>query len=433
MTATGDAFSSSNGRASAWGPLLFVPTAYFLQGLPYNVVTGTSQLLLQDLGVEKAAINVALGSMLLVWSLKPLWAPLVDGVGTKRAWTLGTQALGTALLVALGLLSALPGGEVLRPAVLVLWGMALVSATHDIALDGFYMLALEPRMQALLAGLRTAAWRLSLVFATGALVAGVGALRSRLGYTVPESWRAGLLAAAALMGALTLLHALLLPRPAADRPAPRAGALGLWLEGFGSYFRQPGALRLVGFILLSRLAETLLTAMAKLFLRDPVDKGGMGLSLEEVGLVYGTIGVVALLSGGVLGGAAVARWGLRRTVWPLGLVMHLPDALFLFLAWRHADCPLWLTGALVGGEQLGFGLGSGAFAVVLLRAARPPFRTTHYAISTGIMTLGVSAATLASGYLQLRLGYVGYFGLVCALAVPSFAAIALLRGVPLEE
>jgi PAT family beta-lactamase induction signal transducer AmpG len=446
--------------------LLWVPTAYFLQGLPYNVVTSTAQLYLQDLGVEKTRINVALGSMLLVWSLKPLWAPLVDAVGRKRFWVLGMQLAGAALLALLALGARLPPDRVLPAATALLWAVSVVSATHDIALDGFYMLALDERAQAALSGLRVAAWRLSLIFAGGGLVAGVGALRARLGWGVAQSWTAGLLLCAAITAALALLHAALFPRPPGDRPAgeERSEAAGVvggdearaaggagregrnasgggraldlvdgFLRGFLSYLRQPGAARLVAFIVLARTAEALLGAMARLFLRDPPAKGGLGLSLEEVGLVYGTVGVIALLAGGVLGGVIVARAGLRRSLLPLFLALNAPDLAYVYLANAGPGVPLGLVAALVGLEQLGYGLGSGAFAVVLLRAARPPFQTTHYAISTGVMTLTVSLATLASGWAQERLGYAGYFALVCAAAVPSVLSVRLLGSVLGEE
>ncbi|GIW71000.1 MAG: MFS transporter [Planctomycetota bacterium] len=438
--------------ARAWA---FVPTAYFVQGLPYNAVTQTMQLSLQDYGIDKALINTALGAVLLVWSLKMAWAPLVDGVLTKRTWTVATQLLGGAVLGALGLLADRPPEAFLAVAVGAMAVAALLSATHDIALDGYYMLALDPRQQAFFVGVRAAAWRLALVFATGALVWLVGlaqeqppaagtvpaawrqVLRAVLGLPGPgagvvASWRWGWMACAALMIGLGLYHALVLPRPAADRPAARGGPMAAFGPAFRSYLRQPGLVRLLAFILLYRFAEVLLAAMAKLFLRDPPAAGGMGLDLQQVGLVYGTVGVVGLVLGGVLGGAAVARWGIARTLWPLALAMNAPDVVYLYLAWRP-ETPLGVVAALVGLEQLGYGMGFSAFLVVLLRAARPPYQTTHYAISTGIMGLGLMVPTALSGWLQAGLGYSGYFALVCALAIPCLLTVEPVRRMRWQE
>jgi len=407
---------------SPWG---FVPTLYFAEGVPYVLVNSVSVILYKRLGVTNAAIAFWTSLLYLPWVLKMLWGPLVDRRDTKRAWILATQLAMTVCLAALATAIGLPGFFAATLAVFTL--AALVSATHDIAADGFYLLALDERRQALFVGVRTLFYRAAMIFGSGLLVTLAGRLERGTG-GVPRAWTAAFALAAALYGGLWLYHRAALPRPDADRPAgdPRgAGAAGArWRMVFGSWFGQPRIAAIVAFILLFRLGEAMLLKLASPFLLDSREAGGLGLTTAQVGVAYGTVGLGCLILGGIAGGWLIARFGLRRMLWPLALTLNIPHAAYLYLA--HAQPGPALAYPLVALEQLGYGLGSTAFMVYLMRVSRGEHRTSHFAIATGLMALGMMLPGMVSGAIQEAIGYRAFFLLVLALGLPGLAVLPLL-------
>jgi PAT family beta-lactamase induction signal transducer AmpG len=315
------------------------------------------------------------------------------------------------------------------------WLMAFASATHDIAADGFYMLALTERRQAAFVGVRSLFYRMAMIAGQGGLVVLAGALQQHSGQAV-LAWVAvmGLLAGAFV--ALGLYHAWALPHPAGDRPAPRPAAerAAPWADFarvFAAFFRQRDIGRVLAFLLLYRFAEAQLLKLVTPFMLDPRDVGGLGLRTQDVGIAYGTFGVAALTAGGLLGGWVISRVGLRRALWPLVLSMHLPNALYVALAvWQPPQ--LALVGGAVALEQFGYGFGFTAYMVFMLQVASGPrddnpHKTAHYALCTGFMALGMMLPGMWSGWLQQQLGYVDFFVWCCLATLPSFAAAALIR------
>ncbi len=409
-------------RRSPW---VWVPTAYFAEGVPYVVVNAVSVILYKRMGVPNSLITFWTSFLYLPWVIKMLWGPLVDTRSTKRRWIIGAQLVLAAgfCLAALALRS--PCFFALSIAVFAL--IAFASATHDIAVDGFYMLGLARREQAFFAGVRSTAYRVAMLFASGGLVVFAGRIERVTG-DVPLGWISALAAAGAVFAALAVFHAWYLPRPATD-DARRLEAAGgaSFLEVFRSYFTQPRILCVLAFILLYRLGESMLVKVVPLFLLESAARGGLGLSTEIVGIIYGTAGTVCLLAGGILGGVLIARFGFSRCIWPMALALNLPDLGYLYLAWARPSLPLACI--LVGAEQFGYGLGFTGFTVFLMYAAREPFKTAHYAICTGLMALGMMLPAAASGCLQERLGYPGFFALVCLLTLPGMASLLFIPGV----
>ncbi|MHB8077712.1 MAG: MFS transporter [Candidatus Krumholzibacteriia bacterium] len=406
---------------SAWR---FVPTLYFAEGVPYVLVNTVSVILYKRLGVTNTAIAFWTSLLYLPWVIKMLWGPLVDRRGTKRAWIVATQLAMTACLAAMAAAIGLPGFFAATLAVFTL--AALVSATHDIAADGFYLLALDDRRQALFVGVRTMFYRAAMIFGSGVLVTLAGRLEGGAG-GVRRAWAAAFALAAALYGGLGLYHRVALPRPAADRPAddPRDAAGGAsWRAVFGAWFGQPRIAAIVAFILLFRLGEAMLLKLASPFLLDSRAAGGLGLTTAQVGVAYGTVGLGCLILGGIAGGWLIARFGLRRLLWPLALTLNLPHAAYLYLA--HAQPGPALAYPLVALEQLGYGLGTTAFMVYLMRVSRGQHRTSHFAIATGLMALGMMLPGMVSGAIQEALGYRAFFLLVLVLGLPGLAVLPLL-------
>ena len=423
-------------------PWTFVPTLYFAEGVPYILVNSVSVILYKRLGVDNATIALVTSWLYLPWVIKMLWGPLVDTRGTKRGWILGTQLAMAAGLVGVAAALHLPAFLPVSLAVFAL--IAFVSATHDVAADGFYLYALDPQQQAWFVGVRTMFYRAAMIFGSGVLVTVAGHFETRLP-SLAAAWTMTFALAAGLYALLWLWHSMALPRPASDQPGARAAAaaaaaaapapsgtaLQRWLAIFGAWFAQPRVGVIVAFILLYRLGESMLLKLAAPFLLDGHEAGGLGFSTQQVGLSYGTVGLGCLVLGGISGGWLIAKFGLRRLLWPLALALNVPHFAYLYMAWAQPGPALAYP--LVAIEQLGYGLGTTAFMVVLMRLSRGENRTSHYAIATGLMALGMMVPGMFSGKLQELVGYRTFFALVLVLGIPGLLTLPWLPGKVLDE
>ena len=364
----------------------------------------------------------------LPWVLKPLWGPLVDLLYLRRAWIWRMQFFVGAGLACVAL--TMPTPHFLQYTLALFWLIAFSSATHDIAADGFYLLANTERNQALFSGVRNVSFNLAKITAQGLLVALAGILKEQTG-GYASAWAITFALAAVIFLGLAFYHRFILPSPAADVPGS-VGPPGLFLRQFtttfGEFFRKPRILTLLCFLLLYRFGEAQLTKLAQPFLMDARDQGGLGLANTKVGLVYGTIGVITFILGALLGGVVVARHGLKRWLWPMALAIHLPDAVFVWLAQAQPE-NLAAISAGVAIEQFGYGFGFAAYMLYMIYIARGKHQTAHYAICTGFMALGLMLPGMWSGWLQERLGYPHFFVWVLLATIPGFIVTALI---PLE-
>jgi PAT family beta-lactamase induction signal transducer AmpG len=415
-------------------PWLWVPSLYLVESIPNGIVESVAPVFLQDLGVEKGRLTGIVAAAALPWALKPLWSPAVDLYRTKRLWVWGFQAM---LAGALGLLAALVFcGAPAAWLPLALGALAFLSATHDAAADGFYLHGLDAREQSRFVGIRNAAYRVGPVLCQGALVGAAGALAVRAGWSHAGAW-AGVLAVPALvMAALAAWHRSILPRPASDIPAntPPRRAAREYFKTWAEFFNRRGAGLVVVFLLLFRLSEVQLTRVASVFLKDPRAAGGLALDNESLALVNGTLGVLAQITGGILGGLFVARHGLRRTVWPLVFMMHTPNLAFIALARWQPESLLW-TGLGVVVEKFGYGLGYTVLAVVMLRfCGKGERRAAHFAFATGLAYLGYVLPGFWAGALLEYAGYERFFWWVMLCTLPGFMVTALVaRKIPAGE
>ena len=410
--------------APARSPWSWIPSLYFAQGLPYVVVMTLSVILYKNLGVSNTEIALYTSWLYLPWVIKPLWSPLVELLGRKRGWIIVMQfCVGAALaMVAL----TLPAPKFFQMTLAVFWLMAFASASHDIAADGYYLLALERHQQAAFVGVRSTFYRLANIGGQGGLVYLAGELQERTGSAV-QAWVAVFWLLAAAFAGLALLHARVLPRPDGDRPAEHRGSPVVeFFAVFAAFFRKPGIPVIIGFLLLYRFPEAQLLKLASPFLLDKPEVGGLGLSTKEVGIAYGTVGLSALTLGGLVGGWAISRIGLKRALWPLVLAMHVPNLIFVGLALAQPSS-LWLVSAGLAVEQFGYGLGFTAYLVYMIWVAEGPHRTAHYAICTGFMALGMMLPGMWSGWLQAELGYLNFFLWVLVATAPSLVMTALIR------
>jgi MFS transporter, PAT family, beta-lactamase induction signal transducer AmpG len=407
-------------------PWRWIPTLYFAQALPNVAVATLSVVMYKNLGLSNTEIALYTGWLYLPWVIKPLWSPLVDLFGSKRGWKVALQFIVgvTFALVAL----TLPASNFVQLTLAMFWLLAFTSATHDIAADGFYMLALVEHQQAAFVGVRSVFFRLAMITGQGALVVLAGKLYEADSDYV-AAWQIVLALLAGVSVVAGLWHAFVLPRPAGDHAARRDhNATAEFFAVFAAFFNKREIVTILAFLLLYRLAEAQLLKLAAPFLLDARAQGGLALTNTQLGAVHGTAGVIALMAGGIFGGLYISRVGLKRALWPLLLAMHVPNLAYVALAWWQPH-DLWLVCSAIVIEQFGYGFGFTAYLVYMLMVASQDaeHRSAHYAICTGFMALGMMLPGMAAGWLQAQMGYTLFFVWVCVATLPSFAAAALLK------
>lgn len=406
-------------------PWAWVPSLYFAEGLPYVVITTLSLVMYKCMGISNAEIAFYTSWLNLPWVIKPLWSPFVDLLRTKRFWIISMQLLLGAGMA--GIAFTLPTGYFFQLSLAVFWLMAFSSATHDIAADGFYILGLTPHQQAFFVGIRSTFYRLALIAGQGLLIMLAGRLEI-VTANVPYAWSITLFIAAGLMTAMWAYHSVALPRPDGDVPVCSVTASTLlheFMRTFRSFFRKEGALVAVLFMLLYRLPEAQLVKMEIPFLKDALSAGGLGLSTAQIGVTQGTVGIIGLVIGGIIGGLMVSRHGLRRLMWWMVCAISIPDAVFVYLSYFPETPLLWIN-VCVFIEQLGYGFGFTAYMMFMIYFSRGKHSTAHYAICTAFMALGMMLPGMAAGWIQEALGYTGFFWWIMLCCGATFGVTALL-------
>ncbi|MDE6315442.1 MAG: MFS transporter [Muribaculaceae bacterium] len=408
-------------------PASWIPSLYLIEGLPNAVVATLSVILLKDMGVNNAEMALFTSLLYLPWVIKPFWAPFVDILMTKRRWILLMQAaMGAGMtLVAV----ALPGPDFLKLSLAAFWGVAFCSATHDIAADGFYMLALTQKDQAFYVGIRSTFYRLANLAASGGVVYLAGRM-IRNGISVSSAWSTMFVGLSAFFFLSALYHSFILPRPTADVSHEKQTVGGI-VKDFGTtlvtFFTKPDIGVAIAFMLLYRLPEALLGKMVQPFLKDPVEYGGLGLTTEQIGIANGTFGVIGIVAGGIVGGICISCYGLRRMLWPMALSLTLPSAFYCYLAIAQPQS-LWLISGGLLVEQFGYGFGFTAYMMYLIYfCSNTSYSTSHYAFCTGIMALGLMLPGMIAGKLQESVGYIDFFALVMASCLATFAVCAIVK------
>jgi MFS transporter, PAT family, beta-lactamase induction signal transducer AmpG len=407
-------------------PWLWVPSIYIAEGIPYMIVMTVSVVLYKNLGLSNTDIALYTGWLYLPWVIKPLWSPFVDLFRTKRFWIVAMQLAigGSFACVAL----TLPATDFVRYSLAMFWIMAFSSATHDIAADGFYMLGLDTPQQAAFVGVRTVFYRVATIASKGGLVILAGTLQ-KYGYPIASAWSITFVVVAAVFLALCFYHFFVLPKPLADHSAPLDKGRGVVAEYFRIitlFFRRKDIIVIICFFLFYRFAEAQLVKMVAPFLLDARAKGGLGLTTAEVGWIYGTVGVVALMLGGLLGGYVIYRNGLKFWLWPMVIIMHIPDLIFVYLSHAQPES-LWLIGSAVAFEQFGYGFGFTAYTMYMIMVSQGEYKTVFYAIGTGIMALGMMLPAMASGWIQEHLGYINFYYWILITTIPGFIVTALVK------
>jgi len=363
-------------------PWLWVPSLYFAQGVPYVVVQTVSIIMYKRLGVSNADIAFYTSLLYLPWVIKPLWSPFVDMFSTKRLWIVLFQFIVGVTLALTAFVIPLP--TFFQWTIAIFWIMAFSSSTHDIAADGFYMLALDHHQQSAFVGVRSTFFRLAMISASGILVMLAGHLESSSNGNVPFAWSITFVILACSFLLFFAYHKLMLPYPPSDRPSRSSSDRSVMQEfvhTFVLFFKKKDIVAILFFLLFYRFAEAQLVKLVSPFLLDPRDKGGLGLTTTEVGIVYGTVGVIALTIGGLLGGYVVSRNGLKYWLWIMVFTIHLPDAAFVYLSHAQPES-FFLVNVAVAFEQFGYGFGLTAYMLYMIIIADGEHKTAHYAFCT---------------------------------------------------
>jgi PAT family beta-lactamase induction signal transducer AmpG len=423
---------------SAWS---WIPTLYFASGLPYVVVMTISVIMYKRMGVSNTEIALYTSWLYLPWVIKPLWSPLVDIIKTRRSWILAMQLLIGAGLAGVAL--TIPTENYLRHTLAFLWLLAFSSATHDIAADGFYMLGLSKHQQTWFVGVRSTFYRLAMIAGQGLLIMFAGMMEelmqapaassiaevgSAVDPGVAFAWTLTFYVMAGLFLLFFVWHKFVLPRPDKDVAKLHnsyAGILGDFSRTFVAFFQKPKIGLILAFLLLFRFSEAQLAKMAAPFLLDAQAVGGLALTTTQVGFAYGTIGVLMLVLGGLLGGFLAARNGLKFWLLWMVLAINLPNMVYIFLSTMLPESLLVINLA-IGVEQFGYGFGFAAYMLYMLYIANGKHETAHYAICTGFMALGMMIPGMLSGWLQELIGYQYFFIWVLLATIPSFIVTLLI-------
>jgi MFS transporter, PAT family, beta-lactamase induction signal transducer AmpG len=533
-------------------PWCWVPSLYLYEGIPYSIIMTTSGLIYKTMGIPVSKLALWTSLLYVPWTFKFVWSPYVEMVSTKRNWIIITQLLlGIAFIVA----GAAMPLTWFFPATIGLFALsAILSASHDIAADGFYMHALDFHSQTFFVGIRTTFYRVAMLTAMGAipLVAGIvqertglepvsvrvhatvtgkvhtplsatGLLKSGSGEPQiivepnviemplyrkgisetdtacayislsappasgdnivlnidsksgtrdikPEgntrfeftnanwnkpvqvkfkvnhnlsksssavfritagnmafSWTVALGVLGIFLLLLGLYHKIILPQPEISKKAETI-SLRVYADVFISFFRKPGIVPALLFFLLYRLGEAQSMKIVTPFLADSRIGGGIGMTTAQYGIAYGTIGMIALMTGGILGGVLASRWGLKRLIWLMAISMNLPNLGFFYMAQIQPLPDSWMVYAGIILEQFGYGFGFTAYTLYMLYfVSDSKYKTSEYAIGTSLMALGMMLPGMISGYMQEFLGYQHFFIYVLLCTLPGMAIIPFLK------
>lgn len=423
---------SENTRPWGW-----IPSVYIAEGLPYFAVNVLTVILYTNMGIPKDKMAFYTGALYLPWVIKPFWSPFIDLFKTKRWWTLLMQLFIAVSMALIAIFMLSPGYFTLT--LIVFWMTAFFSATHDIAADGYYMMALDEKKQAAFVGVRSTFYRIASVLGQGGIIIVAGKLEEHYD-NIPLAWS---ITFSILSGLFVIIYAwdlYFMPKPLMDRPIPGVDSKKIFsdfINTFITFFRKSHVWVAIAFMLLYRLPEALCLKLVQPFLLEPRLQGGLGLTTAEVGFANGTIGVIALLAGGVLGGLAIARGGLRRWLWPMAFALTLPCIVYCFMAFYQPNY-FWICFGLAF-EQFGYGFGFTAFMLYLMYFSKGESQTSHYAFCTAFMALGMMLPGMFAGWLfnQLDLlgsylsvittGYMIFFSFIMLTCLATFLSVFLVK------
>lgn len=401
-------------------PFLWVPTSYLAMGLIYVTVSGVANIMFKNLGMDNSRAAFWSSLFILPYTLKPLWAPVVELYKTKKFFVITMQFMLTAMVVAIALSLRLPGDSYMAPLLILLGLAGILGATQDIATDGVYVTTLNPAEQAKFLGVQSMCWNAGPILANGVLVRASGMLHKESG-SWNQAWMVVILSIAALMAVMAVYHVRMLPTGSKAPDAPKSVSEGLrsFAHAFTTFFRKKDILLMVLFAFFFRFGYGFLEKMGPLFMIDSRENGGLGMTNEALGDINGIYGTGAFMAGSILGGLFVSRLGLRRTLLTLCLCMNVPNAVFVYFSHAQPDSYALIATAVTI-EKFFWGFGAVGLMIYMMQQVSPgPYRTAHYTFGSALMGLNMMLTGMISGKVQEMLGYRNFFIAVLLAAIPS--------------
>lgn len=413
-------------------PWAWIPSLYFAEGLPYVIVMTVAVIMYKRLDISNTDIALYTSWLYLPWVIKPFWSPIVDIIKSKRWWIVVMQMLIGAALA--GVAFTIPTTNFFQASLAFFWLLAFSSATHDIAADGFYMYGLDKHKQTYFIGIRSTFYRIAMITGQGLLIILAGYLEEiqLFGQTeknIPLAWSFTFIIITIGFLIIALYHKFALPKPIDDKDKNIKSFTDVFNdfgETFRSFFAKKNIMTTIGMILFYRLGESQLVKMASPFLLDGKDVGGLALTTSQVGIIYGTIGIIALTIGGILGGYLASKQGLKFWIWWMVLAINLPNMVYIFLSQSLPDSFL-LISISVAIEQFGYGFGFTAYMLYLIYVSEGEHKTAHFAFCTGFMALGMMIPGMVSGWIQETIGYQHFFIWVMLCTIPSFIMVKMIK------
>lgn len=402
--------------------LFWVPTLYLAMGIPFNVINSTASSMYKSLGISDGQNTVALGSVIIAWSLKPLWAAFLDMYRTKKFFVIAMELLIPLLFAGVAMSLPLPG--YFQISIALLWVASFASSTQDICGDGIYLTALDKKTQANLAGVQGMFWNLGKVLATGVLISGMEAIANAHGWSQQKMWSGVWIVSALTMAVFAVYHVFLLPTGSiAHRPHSTREVLRDFAGTATTFFHKRAFWGMIAFVFLYRLGEGLIMVEGKLFIQSTTASGGLGLTAGQVANIDAVYGTVAAIAGGILGGLFLGKIGLKKALPFLGLCLNIPHFTFVYLShYGAADHGLAysIIVTMVTIEKFGYGFGFIGNMVYMMQQFAPGRSTmTHYAFATALMNFVLAPTTMISGPLAEWLGFSTFFLVVMFASVPS--------------
>jgi PAT family beta-lactamase induction signal transducer AmpG len=407
-------------------PWAWIPTLYFAEGIPYVMVMVIAEMMYKRLGLSNTDAALYTSWLYLPWVIKPIWSPLVDLFKTKRWWIVMMQFFAGAGLA--GVAFTIKAPHAIQWSLAFFWLVAFSSATHDIAADGFYMIALNTYKQSLFVGIRSTFYRVANIVGQGITLMVAGNMETYY-RNVPKAWNMTMGCVAFIFLGFAIYHFFILPRPKADHSTMEVKHQEFFkdfMSTFVSFFQKPGVWAAIAFMLLYRLPEALLAKINPLFLIDPVSKGGLGLTTSQVGLANGTLGIIGLTFGGIIGGIITTRGGLKKWLWPMVWSITLPVIVYVYMSFAQPD-NFGLVCGCIFIEQFGYGFGFTAYMLYMLYFSQGESETSHYAICTAFMAASMMIPGLFAGMLQEAIGYSNFFIVVMVSCVATILVTRLVK------
>lgn len=408
-------------------PIAWVPTLYFAMGMPFVVLNMVCTLMFKGLEVSDTQIAFWTSLIMLPWTLKPLWSPFLEVYRTKKFFVVLTQITSGVVFGLVALALHLP--NFFAVGIALLFVIAISGATHDVAADGVYMSELSTEQQAQYIGWQGAFYNIAKIAATGGLVYLAGWLITHFSGSeaatrngTVTAWMIIMLLIGAVMLVLGVYHFFILPSGGEKKDEPKSFAETMhetW-SVFADFFKKKHIVYYIFFIILYRFAEGFVIKIVPLFLKAPVAEQGLGLTEQQIGLLYGTFGAAAFVLGSILAGYFIAWLGLQKALFPLCCAFNLPFVAYTMLAIYQPDAQ-WIIGSAIVLEYFGYGFGFVGLTLFMMQQIAPgKHQMAHYAFASGIMNLGVMLPGMLSGWVSDMLGYHDFFIFVLFATIPAF-------------